>query len=679
MIRFRPLTQFLLALVCCAVALAQTKRPMTFEDVVALNRASDAQISPDGRRIAFVVTAWDREADRFNADLWLVASDGSGPAFRLTFHPKRDDHPRWSPDSRRLAFLSDRTGAAATASTDSPGMQIFLLNAQGGEAWQLTSHQTAVQGFEWSPDGRRIAFIAAEPRPQNQAKDKPQTKPPVVVDEDYRYAQLWIVDAETKEVKQLTRGARHITGLSWSPDGAQIVFTARATPRLADNPTTEVFSIPCDLKSAPLEAASARQLTRSAGAEAQPQFSPDGRWISYLAHADGDPVAGPDRIHLLPAAGGGARVLARDFNGYIRSYRWASDSQRLLFSAGLGVNEHIYSIELMDRGPQALTRGEGINVNFSAISNGTQIAYVHEDPQSASEVMALSARNPIPIQLTRLNPQVESFALGGVEAIKWKSQDGTEIEGLLFYPVGFQSTQRYPLLTYIHGGPEGAYVKSFNATVSAFPQLYAARGYAVFLPNFRGSSNYGARFAQANAREIGKVDYEDIMSGIDELIKRGIADENRLAVAGWSYGGYMSGWIIGHTNRFKCAAYGAGLSNAVSYWATADIQYSRERLHGGTPWENRRGYDELSPLTHLRQARTPTLIFHGEKDERVPLAQSLETYRTLQRLGVPVQLVIYPEQGHGLQVPSYQLDKMQREFAWIEKYVMKRELFSKGR
>jgi dipeptidyl aminopeptidase/acylaminoacyl peptidase len=279
----------------------------------------------------------------------------------------------------------------------------------------------------------------------------------------------------------------------------------------------------------------------------------------------------------------------------------------------------------------------------------------------------------IPILLTRLNPQIESFTLGQVESVKWISTDETEVEGLIVFPVGYQTGKRYPLLTYIHGGPESAYTKTFNATWSAFPQVYAGAGYAVFMPNFRGSSNYGAKFAKSNAKLAGKVDYEDIMSGVDHLIKLGVADENKLAVAGWSYGGYMSGWIIGHTNRFKCAAYGAGLSDAISYWGTADIVFQRERLHGGVPWESRKLFDEQSPLNYLTNVKTPTLIFHGEKDERVPLGQSQETYRTLKRLGVTTQLIVYPDQGHGLAVPSYQLDKMRREFEWIDKYLARRE------
>ena len=642
-----------------AAAPAQTKRPMTPEDVVSLNRASDVQLSPDARRVAFVASSWDRENDRFNSDIWLV--DEMRQVVRLTSHPKRDDSPRWSPEARRMAFLSER-GADADA-----GAQIFLLNPMGGEPVPLTSHKAPIQSFEWSPDGRSIAFVAEEPR------EKPKTKPPVIVDEDHRFAQLWVVDVASREVKPLTKGSRHITAFNWSPDGSRIVFTARATPKLMDSDTTEVFVTPASLQSAPYDTAQSKPITKGGGAENQPRFSPDGRWISYLAHADGDVNVGPERLHIVAVTGGEPSVLAKDFDGYISSYRWVFDSRRVIFLAGLGVNANLYTINIGDPTPMLMTRNEGVTTGFSMTVDGTNITYIHESPRMPTEVALLNARNMIPILLTRLNPQIEALTLGQVEAVKWNSNDGTEIEGLLIFPVGYQTGRRYPLLTYIHGGPEGAYTKGFNATWSAFPQVYAGAGYAVFMPNFRGSSNYGAKFAQSNAKLAGKVDYEDILSGVDHLIKLGVADENRLAVAGWSYGGYMSAWIIGHTNRFKCAAYGAGLSNAVSYWGTADIIHQRERLHGGTPWDARKMFDEQSPLTFLTNVKTPALIFHGEKDERVPLGQSQEAYRTLRRLGVKTQLVIYPDQGHGLVVPSYQLDKARREFEWIEKYLTGRE------
>lgn len=638
-------------LLCASESTAQMRRPMTAEDVVSMNRASDPQISPDSRRVAYVVSSWDREADRFNSDIWLAYETRQQP-LRLTSSPKRDDHPRWSPDSGRLAFLSDRDGDP----------QIYVINAAGGEPVRLTSHKAPVLDFEWSPDGRRIAFLAVEPR------EKEKTKPPVVVDGDHRFAQLWLADSVTGEVVRLTRGDRHISDFDWSIDGMNICFTARETPDLIDLGSTEVYLMA--VKDGPIDTAGAKRLTNGGGAEESPRFSPDGRWISYLSHADGDPNVGPLRIHLVPVTGGEPRVLARKFDGYIRDYRWIYDGRRLIFVAGIGVLSRIYTVALDDETPQIMTRDDGATTAISTTYDGMNIAYVHENPRMPNEIVLLSARNMIPVLLTRLNPQLEEVMLGQVETIRWKSTDGAEIEGLLVYPSGFETGKPVPLLTYIHGGPESAYTRGFNASWGAFPQIYAGRGYAVFMPNFRGSSNYGASFAQANLKRAGQIDYDDVMSGIDHLIRTGVADEKRLAVAGWSYGGYLSAWMIGHSKRFRCTAYGAGLSNAVSYWGTADIIHQRERLHGGTPWTAREMFDEQSPLTHLTKASTPTLIFHGEKDERVPLGQSQESYRTLKRLGVPVKLVVYPDQGHGLTVPSYQLDKIRRELEWVEKYVV---------
>ena len=260
--------------------------------------------------------------------------------------------------------------------------------------------------------------------------------------------------------------------------------------------------------------------------------------------------------------------------------------------------------------------------------------------------------------------------LGRVETVKWKSsKDGREIEGVLVYPIDYEAGKRYPLITSIHGGPEGAYQLSFMSSYSEFPHLYAARGYASFFPNFRGSSNYGYEFASANVGDLGGGDYADIMSGVDSLIERGIADPGRLAIKGYSYGGYMSGWIVGHTDRFKAAVFGAGLSNAISYYSQADIQFSRETLHLGTPWRNNQNMIERSPVFYLQNAKTPSLIFHGEKDERVPLPQSLETYMGLKKAGVSTQLIIYPREGHGLREPAHQLDKMRREAEWIESHL----------
>ncbi len=671
----QSLVVMILAMVVLVSAgMAQGRRPLTADEIVGLNRASETQIAIDGRRITFVLTTWDRERDRFNTDIWLTTD--ARETTRLTTHTGRDEHPRWQTGSEGLAFLSDRGSEPG-----STGMQIYLMNTRyGGDAVRLTSHGAPVQRFEWSPNGARIAFLAAVGPGEKSGGQRVGTKPPVVVDEDDRPHQLWLLDVASRQVTQLTTGQHHLTAFSWSPDSTSIVCAARPSSRQIDSPASEIFVVAAVAEGAPRDIGRALQVTSGNGTEGEPRFSPDGRWLSYLAKADGDPLTGPDRLHLVPwnaasnQRGTGETVIlpaaaGAGFDGYIRTYKWLLDSQRIIFNAGLGVNEQIFSINLVDRKPLALTRSEGVNSGFSVTPDGMTIAFVHESPRIPSEVAFLTARIMIPIFLTELNPQSSSLLLGQVETIRWRAKDGAEVEGLLVYPSGYETGKRYPLVVYLHGGPEGAYTRGFNASWSAFPQVYAARGYAVFMPNFRGSSNYGAKFAQANAGRAGSVDVDDILAGIDRLVADGIADEGRMALAGWSYGGYLSAMLIGKTNRFRCAAYGAGLSNAVSYWGTADIIAQRERLHGGTPWQAAKIYEESSPLARLANVRTPTLIFHGEKDERVPLSQSQESYRRLRRLGVNVQMVVYPEQGHALETPSYQADKINRELAWIEKHL----------
>jgi dipeptidyl aminopeptidase/acylaminoacyl peptidase len=658
-----------------AGAAAQAKRAMTFEDVMSLRVVSDPRISPDGKHVAFVVTQADMKTNFRNPDVWLVPADGGEPQ-QLTRSPKRDDQPRWSSDSRRLAFISDRDGKA----------QIYLLSIDGGEARKVTDVQTAVQSFEWSPDGKRIAYIAADPVPENREKEKKEGFDQIVVDADYRYAHINVIEVTdqatplAKPVK-LTDGALHAVEIDWNPAGDAIAFTARNTPRLADAPTTEIYVIDVGGKQA-----QASRLTTNDRGENNIEWSPDGKTVSYLSNSDKHPSIGPSRIHLLTVtpsransltgfvAASKPQVIQPEFGGYIRDHQWSRDGRLIYFSVDIATNRRIG--RMAPDGARLEFYGmRGLDGSFTLSASSESVAYLEEGPEHPADVHSASTNELFgdsakARQLTRMNPKAKELALARVEPIKWKnSKDGREIEGILVYPIDYEAGKRYPLITSIHGGPEGAYQLSFMASSSEFPHVYAARGYASFFPNFRGSSNYGYEFASANVGDLGGGDYQDIMSGVDYLIERGIADPTRLAIKGYSYGGYMSGWIIGHTDRFKAAVFGAGLSNAISYYSQADIQFSRETLHQGTPWRNNQNMIERSPVFYLQNAKTPSLIYHGEKDERVPLPQSLETYMGLKKAGVATQLIIYPREGHGLREPAHQLDKMRREFEWIEKYV----------
>jgi dipeptidyl aminopeptidase/acylaminoacyl peptidase len=662
-----------------AVSAQQAKRAMTLEDVMSLRVVSDPRISPDGKRVAFVVTQADMKTNFRNSDVWLVPADGGEPQ-QLTLSPKRDDQPRWSTDSRRLAFISDRDGKA----------QVYVLSIDGGEARKMTDVQTAVQSFEWSPDGKRIAYIAADPVPEARDKEKKEGFDQVVIDTDYPYGRINVIavgdEAAPPKPIKITDGPLHVVELAWHPSGQYIAFVARNTPKLADSATTEIYLIDAGGK----QSVAPSRLTKNERPESNIVWSSDGRVLSYLSTTDKLSTIGPQRLQrlLVPdvnTSQGNRSVdvlppLRSDSDEYITRHERSSDGQLIFYVADIGVLRKIYRTSI-DSGQTRVYSKTEVNLvprlegSLSLSAGSDRIAYLGEDYKHPADVWVASVNKQDnglfinPRQLTHMNPQVERLAIGRTDVISWKSKDGREITGILVYPINYEDGKRYPLITSIHGGPEGAYQLSFMTSYGEFPHIYAARGYASFFPNFRGSSNYGYEFASANVGDLGGGDYADIMSGVDYLVERGIADPARLAIKGYSYGGYMSGWIIGHTDRFKAAVFGAGLSNAISYYSQADIQFSRETLHQGTPWKNNQNMIERSPVFYLQNAKTPSLIYHGEKDERVPLPQSLETYMGLKKAGVPTQLIIYPREGHGLREPAHQLDKMRRELEWIEKYV----------
>lgn len=667
-----------------AIFATQTKRAMTVDDVMNMRAVSDPRISPDGSVVAFVVTQADMKTNFRNSDVWIVSVKGGEP-HQLTQSPRRDDSPQWSSDGKKLAFISDRDGRA----------QVYVMRFDGGEAEKVTDVKTAVQSFAWSPDGKQIAYIAADPVPEAKEKEKKDGFDQIVVDADYQFAHINAIDlspssnGEMPKPVKLTDGALHAEELDWSPDGKHIAFTARITPKLADGSTTEIYII----DAASRRPAQPSRLTSNNRAESNINWSPDAKTLSYLSTSDKYPTIGPSRIHLLAliatetktgeltfrgfTAQSAPKIIEPQFTGYITKHEWSVDGKSVYFTADVGVYRHVYRIATDGGKLETLADGPKVEGSFSLSQKNNYMAYLSEDAAHPADVMLKYSRSETAVSsasltttLTHMNPQADGFEIGRGEAVKWKSsKDGREIEGIIVYPLGYDSTKRYPLITSIHGGPEGAYQLSFMSGYGEFPHVYAAHGYISFFPNFRGSSNYGAEFASANVGDLGGGDYQDVISGVDYLIGRGIADPDRLAVKGYSYGGYLSGWIIGHTDRFKAAVFGAGLSNAISYYSTGDIQYQRETLHQGTPWRDNQNLIERSPVFYLQNAKTPSLIYHGERDERVPLGQSLETYMGLKKAGVTAQLIIYPREGHGLREPKHQLDKVRREMEWIEKYI----------
>ena len=629
---------------------AVTKRRMTFDDVIALRTVADPQLSPDGKWVAYTVSRADLEQNASDADIWLASTLGEFPS-RLTTSKKNDTSPRWSPDGKRLAFISARE--------EKP--QIFVMPVGGGEPERLTEHKGGVRSIAWSPDGRSIAFIAdQEPTPAEEKRIK-EKDDAVVVDTNYKFNRLWVIDVATKAARMLATGEVVASDPQWSPDGMRIAYATNPTPRADDGSLTDIWVIP-------VSGGAARPLVAGAGADQSPRWSPDGTQIAYVTSPGSD--VRQLRLAVIPAVGGQPRIVAPEFLYAPQAPSWSPDGRTLYFSAPVRTTGQLFAVPAAGGTPRQLTSLNGVITASSFARDGRTVAFTASTPEKPADVQVatLGGAALAPRQLTDHNPQVRDLLLGTSEVVTWKSSDGMEIEGVLLRPVGYEAGRRYPLVAYIHGGPAGAWTQGFAAGWSNPGQVLAAQGYAVLYPNPRGSSSYGERFLRANIKDWGAGDYRDIQTGIDALVAKGLADSTKLAQAGWSYGGYMTAWTLTQTNRFKAVVVGAGLTDMYSMYATNDIPRTLDGYFGAEPWNDTTEYRKRSAMTYIKNARTPTLILHGMADLRVPIGQAQELYTGLKKNGVPVQLVMYPREPHGLQEPRHQLDKMRREVEWISRW-----------
>ena len=636
-----------------AAALAQQKRAMTFEDILALKNVSDAQISPDGKWVAYVLTTVDMKENNSDSDLWLV-STSEGPPLRLTASGKNDSQPRWSPDGRHIAFISLREARP----------QVFLISPFGGEAERLTDSRSGVQSFEWSPDSRRIAYVAqpeATPAEEKKQKEKDDAQ---VVDKDFKFSRIWIIDVETKKASELVKDDYVARDPQWSPDGRRIAFTTTPTPKADDGSLSDIRIID-------VESGRQHKLIENEGPDGFPRWSPDGRVIAFLSRDAEKGSLGQSRLMAISPEGGTPREIAPAFKYQPGSPTWSADGKTIYFNAQVGTANQLFAVMAAGGEARQLVKTNGQMSAATFSSSGMTLAFTKSDLQHPGDVyFARIASIGDTIKLTDHNPQVRDFTLGESEIIKWKSKDGLEIEGILIYPIGYQRGKHYPMAALIHGGPSGVWTQGFPGSWGNFGHVYAGRGWAVFYPNVRGSSGYGEKFLLANIRDWGGGDYQDIQTGIDHLISKGVADPDKLAQAGWSYGGYMTAWTLTQTNRFKAVMVGAGLTNMFSMYSTNDLQRILEGYFGAEPWDDLEIYSRASAMTYIKQAKTPTLIQHGAADLRVPVGQAQELYMGLRKNDVPVELVFYPREPHGLREPRHQLDKMRREYAWFSKYVL---------
>jgi dipeptidyl aminopeptidase/acylaminoacyl peptidase len=664
-----------------AAAAAAPRRPFTVDDVLAMRAVSDVQLSPDGKWVAYVVTAADLKENANDADLWLVAAAGGTPV-RLTTSKKGDTQPRWSPDSRRLAFISART--------DKP--QLFVISPFGGEAEQVTSAKAAVTGFQWAPDGRRIAFVAQRDPTADEERREKEKDDAIVVDRDFKLARIFTVDLETRAARELVSGDFQASDPQWSPDGRRLAFVSNPTPKADDGGLSDVWVVDVPATTATTARADSaakrdsaakgdtaakaplprpRKLVPNDGPDNAPRWSPDGRQLALLTRPGSAGELGLLRLAVVPAEGGVPRVIAPSFDQVATSPSWSPDGRTIYFTAPVRTGAQLFAATVATGAVRQLSNAPGLMGTASLSRDARLAAFTLGDLQRPNDVhVAPLAGAWRPVKLTDHNPQVRQLAMGRGEVLRWKSRDGLEVEGLVVYPADYTPGRRYPTVAFIHGGPAGVWTAGFPASWGNFAHVWASNGWVAFFPNVRGSSAYGEKFLLANVRDWGKGDFDDIQTGLDTLVARGVADPDRMAQSGWSYGGYMTAWTITQTNRFKAAMVGAGLTNMYSMYSTNDLQRTLDGYFGAEPWDDEEAYRRASAMTFIKRAKTPTLIQHGQADLRVPVGQAQELYMGLKRNDVPVELVFYPREPHGLQEPRHQLDKMRREYAWFAKHVL---------
>lgn len=664
-------TVFALVIVFCAgVVFAQGKRPMTFDDVMSIKTVSSAAISPDGKLVAYSVSYSDMKDNERRNEIWMVATSGGTP--RKFTSGKNDSSPVWSPDGQWLAFLSSRPAATGStppgpAPSGPPRTQLYLISPFGGEAEQLTESKTGVTAFTWSNDSKRIAYIAQAPLSDTEEKKQKDKDDAIVIDEGFRFSRLWTIEIPSRASKEIVKENLVLSDPQFSPDGSTISFTSNPTTKADDGSLSDIYLVKADGSAKPVK------LLENDGPDVSARWSPDGKWISYSSREASGGLPKFTRLYVRPAQGGQPKQLASAFDGPIPSVTWSKDSSTLYFSTADRTTSQVFSVNLSSGAVKPVSNGAGVIGSFSISAAGGKAAFTRSSLDEPPDLFLTDLNAFKPVKLTDHNPQVRQIALGKGEVIKWKSKDGMEIEGILILPVGYQPGRTYPTWANIHGGPSGVWTQAFPSAPTNYAHVLAGKGWAVFLPNVRGSSGYGERFLLANVRDWGGGDYQDIQTGLDELVRRGIADSQRLGQSGWSYGGYMTAWTLTQTNRFKAVMVGAGLTNMFSMYSTNDLQTTLEGYFGGQPWNDLEAYTRASAMTFIKKAKTPTLILHGQNDQRVPIGQAQELYMGLKKNGVPVSLVFYPREGHGLQEPRHQLDKMTREYSWFAKYVLGQE------
>ena len=647
-----------------ALLLAQGTRSLTVDDFFAVKSVGAPSLSPDGKSVAYTLGAPDLKKDRSSTRIWMAPFAG-GEAIPMTAAGAPGSGPRWSPDGKYLGFRAARNGGET---------QAWTLNRLGGEADQLTDVKQGIEDFEWSPDASRLLLTIRDPKPERPKADsgRAESPLPVVVDRlqfkrdnegylDRRRRHLYVFDVATRKLRQITSGDYDDGDGAWSPDGKLVAFSSNRTEEPDNNRNSDLWIVAADNTD---RGQTLRRLTTNPGSDDSPAWSPDGKSIAYVTQTDVHAMWYATRqLAVIPAAGGTPALPLKALDRNVSSPRDTPDGAGILFLLEDSGEHHLARIP---SGGGAMTRvvaGPRSVTAFDVAPDG-RIAVRAAESRFPGEVFAVGAGGAL-ARVTHANDSLlAAVRLAEVEDIHFKSRDGTEVEGFLYYPVGYDKSLRYPTLLRIHGGP----VAQFEAAFNFEAQLFAANGYAVVTVNPRGSSGYGQAFSEAIFADWGNRDFEDVMAGVDYAVARGIADSARLGVGGWSYGGILTDYVITKSTRFKGAISGASEALIVANYGHDHYQEEYE-AELGLPWTNRAAYEKLSSFNNVERIVTPTLWMGGSEDWNVPILNSEQMYQSMKRLGRPTELVVYPGEHHGIARPSFQKDRLERYLAWYAKYV----------
>ncbi len=679
---------------------AQSKRPFKLDDLGKFKDVRDAQCSPDGKYVAYVVSQIDVKEDRGgNGHIWMISFDGKTDQ-QITNSESSESSPRWSPDGKYLSFTSSRPGATR-------GNQVWLLPRSGGEALQLTAidaKKGRLSGYEWSPDSTRLALIIADPDPDAPDPDNPTPAPaatpaagggrggrggggtapkPIVIDRYHykqdgqgyllagRHSYIYIFDIATKKLDRLTKQIKWDEGSpAWSPDSKRIAFTSNHVADPDRDPGGQIYV--ADAKPGSPEIVLTPANERGGGGRGgRPEWSHDGKWIAFL---EGDEkkygAYSQEKLAIVPSDASAAPVFvkaAADLDRGISAPRWSEDDKAIFATVtdDMSVNGASFPIS---GGKAQFIFQKPINLGQRHSAGDCAVVMSGGDTKH-NEIYAMRTMGKLE-QLTHKNDElIAEIDWGKTEEISFKSKDGTEIHGLLTYPVGYVAGTKVPLLLRIHGGPKG----QDGHSLSMEAQWFAANGYAVLRVNYRGSDGRGSAFQRAIAADWGHLEVEDLKAGVDKVIAMGVADPDKMGVGGWSYGGILTDYMIASDTRFKAATSGAGTAFTVSFYGTDQyiIQYDNEI---GPPWDAKawETYVKISyPFLHADRIKTPTLFLGGERDFNVPVQGGQQMYQALRSLNIDTQLIIYPNENHGIARPSYVRDRYERYLAWYDKYVKK--------